>query len=103
MNRNKAKLTDRIAEEQFGFIKGKGTRNALVTIRMLAEKAIEKNKDLYVCFIDYEKAFDCVRHKDLFNILDELDIDGKDMRPKIYWDQDWLQLEWTVNLVKNST
>ena len=45
--------------------------------------------DLYVCFIDYAKAFDKVKHDDLFNILDKLDIDGKDLRiiRNQYWDQ----------------
>ena len=46
-------------------------------------------KDLYLCFIDYSKAFDKVRHEKLFNILEHLDIDGKDLRVirNLYWDQ----------------
>ena len=50
---------------------------------------IEMQKDLYLCFIDYSKAFDKVRHEKLFNILKHLDIDGKDLRVirKLYWDQ----------------
>ena len=45
--------------------------------------------DLYLCFIDYSKAFDKVRHEKLFNILEHLDIDGKDLRVirNLYWDQ----------------
>ena len=44
---------------------------------------------LYLCFIDYSKAFDKVRHEKLFNILEHLDIDGKDLRVirNLYWDQ----------------
>ena len=46
-------------------------------------------KDLYLCFIDYSKAFDKVRHEKLFNILEHLDIDGKDLRVirNLCWDQ----------------
>ena len=46
-------------------------------------------KDLYLCFIDYSKAFDKVRHEKLFNILELLDIDGKHLRVirNLYWDQ----------------
>ena len=51
--------------------------------------SIEMQKDLYLCFIDYSKAFDNVRHEKLFNILEHLDIDGKDLRVirNLYWDQ----------------
>ena len=45
--------------------------------------------DLYLCFIDYAKAFDRVRHNELFRVLNGLDIDGKDLRiiRNLYWDQ----------------
>ena len=46
-------------------------------------------EDVYLCFIDYSKAFDRVKHKDLMQIMIELDIDGKDLRliRNLYWDQ----------------
>ncbi|GFO12049.1 retrovirus-related pol polyprotein line-1 [Plakobranchus ocellatus] len=46
-------------------------------------------RDLHLCFIDYSKAFDKVRHTELFRMLEKLDIDGKDMRAirNLYWDQ----------------
>ncbi|GFS05700.1 retrovirus-related Pol polyprotein LINE-1 [Elysia marginata] len=46
-------------------------------------------KDLYLCFIDYSKAFDRVRHDELYKILNSIDIDGKDLRivRNLYWDQ----------------
>ncbi|KAK3743177.1 hypothetical protein RRG08_064033 [Elysia crispata] len=46
-------------------------------------------KDLYICFIDYSKAFDKVKHEKLFEMLNQLDIDGKDLRVlrNLYWDQ----------------
>ena len=60
MARMRNKITPEIAEEQCGFVKDKGTRNAiyLYMLRTLTERAIEIQKDLYLCFIDYTKAFD---------------------------------------------
>ena len=74
------KITPEIAEEQYGFVKDKGTRNAIYMIRTLTERAIEIQKDLYLCFIDYTKAFDKLRHEEIMSILDSLNIDGKDLR-----------------------
>ena len=56
---------------------------------MLAERVIEVQKDLYVCFVDYEKAFNKVRHQDLFELLEEQGLDGKDLRlmKNLYWNQ----------------
>ena len=50
---------------------------------------IEVQHDLYLCFIDYAKAFDKVKHEDLFEFLQNLDIDGKDLRliRNLYWEQ----------------
>ena len=50
-------------------------------------KCIEKQRDLYICFTDYVKAFDCVKHEEL--MLEELEFDGKDLRiiRNSYWDQ----------------
>ena len=78
-----------ISKTQFGFVKDKGTRNAIFTLSMLMERCIEMRQDLYICFIDYSKAFDKVKHDKLFNLLTELDIDGKDLRiiRNLYWDQ----------------
>ena len=80
LNRIKQKLGQEIAEEQYGFVKGKGTRNAIFIIRMLPERSIEMQQDVYMCFIDYEKAFERVRHTDLIEILKRISLDGKDMR-----------------------
>ena len=74
---------------QFVFVPDKGTRNAIFTLSMLMERCIEVQKDLYICFIDYSKAFDKVKHEKLFEMLNQLDIDGKDLRVlrNLYWDQ----------------
>ena len=80
LNRIRNKIRPEIPEEQYGFVKGKGTANAIFLLRMLSERAIEMQKDLYLCFIDYEKAFDTVRHQELLRMLERLGVDEKDMR-----------------------
>ena len=52
---------------QAGFRKGRGTRDQIANIRCIIEKAREFQKNLYFCFIDYAKAFDCVDHNKLEN------------------------------------
>ena len=52
---------------QAGFRKGRGTRYQIATIRWIMEKAREFQKNIYFCFIDYAKAFDCVDHNKLEN------------------------------------
>ena len=54
---------------QAGFKKGRGTRAQIANIRWIMEKAREFQKNIYFCFIDYAKAFDCVDHKKLWKIL----------------------------------
>ncbi|GFO26963.1 RNA-directed DNA polymerase from mobile element jockey-like [Plakobranchus ocellatus] len=78
-----------ISPKHFGFMPDKGTRNAIFTLPMIMERCIEMQKGLYLCFIDYSKAFAKVRHAELFRMLEKLDIDGKDLRVirNLYWDQ----------------
>ena len=87
--RMRKSLRPEISQLQFGFVPDKSTRNAIFNLSMLTERCIEMQKDLYLCFIDYSKAFDKVRLEKLFNILEHLDIDGKDLRVirNLYWDQ----------------
>ena len=59
---------------QAGFRKGRGTRDQIASIRWIIEKAQEFQKNIYVCFIDYAKAFDCVDHNKLWKILKEMGI-----------------------------
>ena len=58
---------------QAGFRKGRGTRDQIANIHWIIEKAREFKKNIYFCFIDYAKAFDCVDHK-LWKILKEMGI-----------------------------
>jgi len=49
-----------LSEDQFGFRKGTGTRDDIGTLRVLTERSLEVDRDVYVCIVDYEKAFDRV-------------------------------------------
>ena len=60
-----------LSDVQAGFRKGRGTRDQIANIRWLMEKAKEFQKNIYFCFIDYAKAFDCVDHNKLWKILKE--------------------------------
>ena len=51
-----------LPDVQVGFRKGRGTRDQIANIRLIMEKAREFQKNIYFCFIDYAKAFDCVDH-----------------------------------------
>ena len=59
---------------QPGFRKGRGTRDQIANICWIIEKAKEFQKNTYYCFIDYTKAFDCVDHKKLWKMLQEMGI-----------------------------
>ena len=62
-----------LLDVQAGFRKG-GTRDQIANIRWIFEKAREFQKNIYFCFIDYAKAFDCVDHSKLWKILKEINI-----------------------------
>ena len=59
---------------QAGLRKGSGTRDQIVNIRWIIEKAREFPKNIYFCFIDYDKSFDCVDDHKLWKILQEIGI-----------------------------
>ena len=58
-----------IPDGQAGFRKDRGTRDQIANICWITEKAREFQKNIYFCFIDYAKAFDCVDHNKLWKIL----------------------------------
>ena len=60
-----------LPDVQAGFRKGRGTRDQIVNICWIMEKAREFHKNIYFCFIDYAEAFDCVDHSKLWKILKE--------------------------------
>ena len=59
---------------QTGFRKGRGARDQISNIRWIIKKAREFQKNIYFCFIDYTKAFDCVDHNKLWKTLEEMGI-----------------------------
>ena len=61
-----------ISEVQAGFRKSRGTRDQIANIRWIIKKARELQKNIYLCFIDYAKAFDSVEHHELWKILQEM-------------------------------
>ena len=63
-----------LPDVQAGFRKGRGTRDQIANIRWIIEKIREFQKNIYFCFIDYAKAFDCVDHSKLWKILEEMGI-----------------------------
>ena len=63
-----------LPDVQAGFRKGRGTRDQIANIRWIIKKAREFQKNIYFCFIDYAKAFDCVDHNKLWEILKEMGI-----------------------------
>ena len=63
-----------LPDAQPGFRKGRGTRDQIANILWIIEKAREFQKNIYFCFIDYDKAFDCVDHNELWKILQEMGI-----------------------------
>ena len=63
-----------LPDVQTGFRKGRGTRDQIANIHWIIEKARELQKNIYFCFIDYAKAFDCMDHNKLWKILKEIEI-----------------------------
>ena len=89
MTRIRRVIRPEISQTQCGFVADAGTRNAIFMIRLLSEKAMEKQKDLHICFLDYTKAFDRVKHEKIIELLQRLDTNGKDIQliRNLYWVQ----------------
>ena len=60
-------MNRKIPDVQVGFTKGRGTRDQIANIRWIMEKVRESQKNIYFCFLDYAKAFDCGDHNKLEN------------------------------------
>ena len=67
-------MNHELPEVQAGFRKGRGIRDQSNNIHWIIKRAKEFPKNIYFCFIDYAKAFDCVDHKKLWKILKEMGI-----------------------------
>ena len=70
----KQDMNQELPDIQAWFRKGRGTRDQIANIHWIREKETEFQKNIYFCFIDYARAFDCVDHSKLWNILQEMGI-----------------------------
>ena len=95
-----------LPDVQAGFRKGRGTRDQIANIYWIIKKARESQKNIYLCFIDYAKAFDCVDHNKLWKALKEMGIAdsltsllsnlyaGQEATVRtLYGTTDWLKIE----------
>ena len=89
LNWNKSTIREKLSDKQLEYKPGKGTRNAIRCLKTIRDKYIEKQKDFYICFIYHVKAFDCVKHDKLLELIERLNIDGEDLRliRNLYYDQ----------------
>ena len=71
-----------LPDVQAGFRKGRGIRDQIANIRWITEKAREFQKNIFLCFIDYAKAFDCVNHDKLKNSSRDGNTRPPDLRPE---------------------
>ena len=78
--RMERKANEFIEDDQFGFTKGKGTREAIAAICILGERSMEHLQELYVCMIDIEEAFDRVNWTKLMDIIKDIGVDWRDRR-----------------------
>ena len=65
-------MNSELPDVQAGFRKGRGTRDHIANIHWIIKKAREFQKNIYFCFVDYAKAFDCVDHNKVWKILKEM-------------------------------
>jgi len=65
MERIRVKTETEIADEQAGFRQGRGTRDQITNLRILMHEAREHQQPLYMCFVDFKKAFDSISHDKL--------------------------------------
>ena len=94
-----------LPDVQAGFRKGRGTRDQVANIRSIIKNARVFQKNIYFCFIDYAKAFDCVDHNKLWKILKEMEYQKP--WPAASWEtcmqvrKQQLELTWNNRMVPN--
>jgi len=83
------KIEDVLGEDQFGFRRGKGTRDAIGVLRITSERTLEIDEEPCVCFVDWQKAFVRVNWTKLMQILNRTGIDWRERRliSKLYMEQ----------------
>ena len=96
-------MNPELADAQGRFRKGRGTRDQTVNIHWIIQKEREFQKNIYFCFIDYAKAFNCVNHNKLWKILQEIWIPGHltCLLRNLYAGQETTELDMNNGLVPN--
>ena len=96
-------MNHELPDVQAGFRKSRGTRDQIANICWIIEKAREFQKNIYFCFIDCAKAFDCVDHNKLWKILKEMGIPDHltCLLRNLYAGQDAIELDVDNRLVPN--
>jgi len=72
-----------LERDQYGFQKGRETRDAIAALRVMCERSLQHNEKVHICYVDFEKAFDRVDWVKLMTILQSLGVDWKDR--KLIW------------------
>ena len=80
VHRLESKAESFVGWDQYGFIRGCGTRDAIAVMWVSCERNLEYNNKVYVCFVDYEIAFDRIDRVKLLDILDNMGVDWRDWR-----------------------
>ena len=93
IRRIEKKIEGVFGQDQFGFRRGKGTRDAIGMMRIIAERTVEIDEELCICFIDWQKAFYRVNCTKLMQILKRTGIDWRERRliGKLYMDR-WVKV-----------
>ena len=79
-NRIEATTRHFIGRNQFGFRKGCGARDAIGVMRMICKRSLEFGNNVYICFVDFEKAFDRVNWEKMMKALQSIGVDWRDQR-----------------------
>src|SRR6476619_3183484 len=95
-NRIEAKARDFIGRNQFGFGKGCGTRDAIGVLRMICKRSLEFGNNVYICFVDFEKAFDRVNWEKMMKVLQSI---GEDWRNRRMISELYMNQEAAVRIV----
>ena len=78
--RIESKAVGFIGKNQFGSRKECGTKDEIGIMRVLCERSLENGNDVYICFVDFEKAFDSVNWLKMMELLKQLQVDWRDRR-----------------------
>jgi len=78
--RMERKVEEEVSATQGGFRRKSGTRDQIFNLKLIVQKCREFNVDLYVCFIDYSKAFDCVSHSKLWETLRDMGFPSNEVK-----------------------